>query len=113
YVERAVEALYGVGRFAAGLDLMHLYLRTESAGTWATLVASGLEALLVGGGDGELQRLRNYGLRELFNYLERADFDHARLARLEWGYLPAFAYEPAPPTLSRHLSESPEFFVDV
>jgi hypothetical protein len=113
YVERVVEALYGVGRFAAGLDIMHLYLRTESDGRWADLVARGLEELLADGGDAELERLRNYGLRELFNYLERVDFDPGRLARLEWGYLPAFEYEPAPPALSRYLSESPEFFVDV
>lgn len=113
YVERVVEALYGVGRFATGLDLMHLYLRNDSDGTWAELVARGLEEILAGGGDSELDSLRNYGLRELFNYLERVDFNHARLAQLEWGYLPAFAYEPAPPTLSRYLSESPEFFVDV
>jgi hypothetical protein len=112
YVERVVEALYGVGRYADGLDLMHLYLRTETDGSWADLVAHGLEKSLVDGGGG-LERLRNYGLRELFNYLERVDFDPARLARLEWGYLPAFEYEPAPPTLSRYLSESPEFFVDV
>ena len=32
----------------------------------------------------------------LFDYLERARFDEAKLAQLEWAYLPAFAFEPAP-----------------
>src|SRR5206468_2007096 len=32
---------------------------------------------------------------------------------LEWAYLPAFEFEPAPPTLSRYLATNPSFFVDV
>ncbi len=71
YVDRVVDALYGVGRFAAGLDIMHLYLRAESDGTWAERVARGLEELLADVDDPEFARLRGYGLRELLSYLER------------------------------------------
>jgi hypothetical protein len=76
-------------------------------------VAVGLEALLTPEGADEVRQLSQYGLRTLFNYLERTESDHDRLARLEWAYLPAFQFEPASPTLARHLAESPVFFVDV
>jgi hypothetical protein len=88
-------------------------MRDDSDGAWAELVATGLEALLTRDSSAELQSLSQYGLRNLFSYLERGDFDEERLARLEWAYLPAFEYEPAPPTLSRYLATNPSFFVDV
>jgi hypothetical protein len=54
-------------------------------------VADGLEALLTPGGADEVRHLSQYGLRTLFNYLERFELDPERLARLEWAYLPAFS----------------------
>lgn len=93
--------------------MLNLYLRDDSGGEWADLVAVGLEALLTPEGVNEVRQLSQYGLRTLFNYLERIEFDRDRLARLEWAYLPAFEFEPAPPTLARYLAENPAFFVDV
>lgn len=113
HVATVVGALYGVDRYGAGLDLMNLYLRDDSEGEWADLVATGLEALLGRDSGEELLQLSQYGLRNLFSYLEGVGFDEERLARLEWAYLPAFGYEPAPPTLSRYLAANPSFFVDV
>jgi hypothetical protein len=106
-------ALYEVGRYGAGLDMLNLYLRDDSGAEWADLVAVGLEALLTPVTADQVRQLSQYGLRTLFNYLERIEFDHDRLARLEWAYLPAFQFEPAPATLARYLAESPSFFVDV
>lgn len=113
HVLAAVSGLYGVDRFAAGLDLLHLYLRQDSDGEWGEPIAVGLEALLAGQSADGLRRLSQYELRGLFAYLERVHFDDERLARLEWAYLPAFEFEPAPPTLSRYLAQNPAFFVDV
>jgi hypothetical protein len=113
HVDTVVAALYGVGRFGAGLDLLNLYLRNDAGGEWAELVATGLEQLLEHGAEGEVRQLSQYGFRNLFAYLERVSVDQERLARLEWSYLPAFAHEPAPQALSRALAESPAFFVDV
>jgi hypothetical protein len=113
YVATVVSALYGVDRYGPGLDLLNLYLRDDSDGEWADLVAHGLDALLGRDSSEELRQLSQYGLRNLFTYLERVRFDEDRLARLEWAYLPAFEFEPAPPTLSRYLAANPSFFVDV
>ena len=113
HVARAVTGLYGVGRFGAGLDMLNLYLRDDSDGDWAELVATGLETLLTHDSADELRLLSQYGLDALFGYLERVHFDEERLARLEWAYLPAFEFEPTPPTLSRALATNPSFFVDV
>jgi hypothetical protein len=112
-VATAVNGLYGVERFGAGLDMLNLYLRDDSDGTWADLVANGLEALLTRDSADELRQLSQWGLHALFNYLERVGFAEQRLARLEWAYLPAFEFEPTPPTLSRTLATTPSFFVDV
>ena len=108
-----VEALYGVERYGAGLDLMNLYLRGETGDEWADLIATGLSALLASGDSAQVRLLSQYGLRNLFSYLERVRIDDDRLAQLEWAYLPAFEFEPAPPTLSRALAANPTFFVDV
>lgn len=113
HVATVVAALYEVGRYGAGLDMLNLYLRDDSGGEWADLVAVGLEALLTPQGADEVRQLSQYGLRTLFNYLERIGYDRDRLARLEWAYLPAFEFEPAPPTMARYLAENPAFFVDV
>jgi hypothetical protein len=113
HIATVVGELYGVERYGPGLDLLNLYLRDDSDGAWAELVATGLDALLTRDSSAELQSLSQYGLRNLFGYLERVDLDEERLARLEWAYLPAFEYEPAPPTLSRYLASKPSFFVDV
>lgn len=113
HVATVVSALFGVGRFGAGLDMLNLYLGDDAGPDWAELVADGLEALLTLDSAAEVRQLSQYGLRTLFNHLERVDFDRERLARLEWAYLPAFEFEPAPPTLAGYLAENPAFFVDV
>jgi hypothetical protein len=113
HVARVVAALFEVDRYGAGLDMLNLYLREDTGGEWAELVATGLEALLTPEGADEVRQLSQYGLRTLLNYLERIEFDRDRLARLEWAYLPAFEFEPPPPALAGYLAESPAFFVDV
>jgi hypothetical protein len=75
------------------------------------VIATGLEQLVARGDSAEVQLLSQYGLRNLLSYLERVALSEARLARLEWAYLRAFEFEPAPPTLSRALAADPAFFV--
>ncbi|MGH3038362.1 MAG: hypothetical protein ACRDLZ_02990, partial [Gaiellaceae bacterium] len=112
YVTAVVDGLYAVDRYGAGLDLLNLYLRNETGREWADLIATGLEQLVARGNSAEVQLLSQYGLRNLFSYLERVALDESRLARLEWAYLPAFEFEPAPPTLSHALATDPAFFVE-
>jgi hypothetical protein len=102
-----------VGRVGAALDHLNLYLGDDAGPEHAELVAYGLDLLLERPGDPDLHHLSQFGLRRLFDYLGRSGVDEGRLARLEWAYLPAFEFEPAPPTLSRHLATAPDFFVDI
>jgi hypothetical protein len=113
HVATVMTALFELRRFGAGLDMLVIYMRDDSGGAWADLAATGLEELLTPEGTDEVHQLSQYGLRTLFNYLERIEFDRARLARLEWAYLAAFEFEATPPALARYLAESPAFFADV
>ena len=50
----------------------------------------------------------------LLDFLVRADYDPARVARLEWRLMPALHHrERSPATLHRLLAEDPDFFVEV
>ena len=105
--------MIGVGRVGAALDHLALYLSRKDDQQLADLVARGLEMLLEQSDDRSLHRLGGYGLRRLFDHLVRSGIDEGRLARLEWSYLPAFEFRAAPPTLSRHLADNPDLFVEV
>ena len=113
HVGHVATKMIEVGRVGAALDHVNLYLGDETGAEHAELVAHGLELLLERPADPDLEHLAQFGLRQLFDYLGRSGVDEARLARLEWAYLPAFEFEPAPPTLSRHLAAEPDFFVEV
>ena len=77
-------------------------------------MATGLERLLAAReGNTDINALRQYGLMEVFSYLQRSSLPRERVAQLEWAYLPAFGYGVTPPTLSGYLAENPPFFVDV
>jgi len=102
-----------VRRVGAALDHLNLYLGDDAGPEHAELVAHGLDLLLERPRDPDLHHLSQFGLRRLIDYLGRSGLDEGRLARLEWAYLPAFEFEPTPPTLSRHLATEPDFFVDV
>lgn len=111
-VDEVAEKMLAAGAVVRALDLLNLYHRGEPTLARAELVARGLELMLENPDRVALEHLSQYGLRNLFEYMERAGLDEERLARLEWSYLPVFGYDVAPPTLSRHLAASPEFFAE-
>jgi hypothetical protein len=110
--------MMGVGRFAAALDFLHLYARQDGQdeGTFADLVADGLEGLLpTMTEDTELRMLSGYDYEQLFALLDRNRdrVGHERLAGLEWAYLPVLGSRPAVPALSELMAADPAFFVEV
>ena len=113
YVNEVATKLLAAERVGAALELLNLYHRGDANLERAELIARGLELMLERPDQAVLQQLAQYGLRNLLEYLERASFDEARLASLEWNYLRALGFESAPPTLSRHLATSPDFFAEV
>ena len=67
------EAMLSIGRRAAALDLVGLYLRSDGSDSVETaeLVVKGLEALLIGEPDPEMPLLSEWDFRQLFGLLER------------------------------------------
>lgn len=65
-----------------------------------------------------VQQLDTYAAQELIGYLQKecGPDEHARLAKVEWGFLPVLDRHRSrvrPAILIRELSESPELFVEL
>jgi hypothetical protein len=116
----AATKLLGVGRPAAALRLIGLYLRKDlDAAELVPLVADALDALLAPVAEDEdearLEGFDAYDFGQLFEFLEehREVLGIQRLGRLEWAYLGALGLDPSAPTLYEALAEDPAFFVGV
>lgn len=114
YVETAAQQLLQVGRPADSLHLLVLYGEQGRENERADLVASCLEELLRCDPEGfDIQALSRHDFIEAFSCLGQSSISIERLAKLEWAYLGVFGHHSSPPALSRHLAQSPGFFVDV
>jgi hypothetical protein len=116
----AARKLFGVGRPAACLRLIGLYLRKDAVeNDLVPVIADAFDALLASWGQAvgtaQLEGLDTYDLAQLFKFLESHHdaIGSQRLGQLEWGYLGALGPEPFAPTLYQALSENPAFFVEV
>ena len=59
---------------------------------------------------------REYEISTLFEELDKHDYDHAAIAKLEWLYLPvigSYGTKYKPKHLHRELANDPEFFVQI
>lgn len=118
HVDETGRRLIGVGRSSTAIHLLVLYAsRSNDADpALASLAADALDALLEAGeSDPEIRGLRHYDLESVFGFLEKhRDLVGAdRVARLEWGFLPALGLEPTVPSLHQALADDPSFFVEV
>jgi hypothetical protein len=116
----AARKLFGVGRPAACLRLIGLYLRKDAVeNDLVPVIADAFDALLASWGQAvgtaQLEGLDTYDFAQLFKFLESHHdaIGSQRLGQLEWGYLGAQGPEPFAPTLYQALSENPAFFVEV
>lgn len=112
----ACERLMNVGRNAAALGLIEIYISREGAAVEQLLerAASALEALLHTD-DPEIRILRQYDFERLFDlfYEYEAAIGWERIGQLEWQYLPALGYNANPRMLGQLLARDPNFFVEV
>jgi hypothetical protein len=112
----AAERLMRVGRNAAALQLIEIYIKREGSDVKQLLehAASALEALLQTD-DLEVGTLRQYDFVRLFDlfYEHEAVLGWERIAHLEWQYLPALGFDANPKMLGRLLARDPNFFVEV
>lgn len=113
-VLEAAWSLLDVGRAAAALDLMVIYLRRGPQDeASAELVATAMEMLITAGAeDPELARLDQYHFEQLFALLSenRELLGNQRVVALEWQLYPITGLKANAPSLHRALVEDPEFF---
>lgn len=113
-VNEAAQALSKFGRPIAALDLLALYARKEDKRVSADLIVEGLQQLSRLAEDhAEHQRLSDYDLELLLDYLRESDIDEERLGALEWQLLPALRFDARSPVLERRLARDPKFFVEI
>ena len=116
YVEVVAEHLMSVGRNAMAVDFLHLYMsrKTLEDEQAARLIADGLEGVLRTPDDPEIGRLSGFDFEESMQLLEqyRGSIGVDRVARLEWGLLPALGHDPDAPALHEAMAENPSFFVE-
>ncbi|MEU9654972.1 hypothetical protein [Streptomyces chartreusis] len=118
HIQEAACNLLKVGRFAAALDLIALYLKNQQVEQGiAEVIIEGLDLMLSGAPDPEIRIISSYEIENLLDYLERCvpDVDVATVIRLEWALLPAFTPSlndsRKATLLHKTLSEDPQFFV--
>ncbi len=112
----ASEQMMRVGRNAAALDLLHLYLNEhEQVERQANLIITGLEQLASSSEvDPEMNTLSHHSIVGLFEFLQNNDeVDWQQLAKLEWAYSGLLDFGGRLQTLHRLMSENPDFFVDL
>lgn len=117
-VERAANALVDAGHPFSAIDVLHgashrdVHIPTN-------LKAHVLESALFTQSSEETDERRNleYAIQQLILALQTdTSFDRARLARIEWGFLPLLQREyskATPDTLVKVITTDPTFFVDV
>lgn len=119
YVEQAARRLLSVGRAAATLDFLGLYMErgpdpSRAGAAYAGLIADALESLTGRTElDPEVRLLYQHGLVETFGYLARAELAEERLARLEWLYLGALGYDAQPTALAHAMATDPNLFAEI
>jgi hypothetical protein len=113
---RAAAKLIEHGRADAAVELLALYTIDSSQQPEPELVLHALEHLLgLLSGERPAPTVQGHSIARLFDLLARAPaVDTARLARLEWAYLPLLDGGRRPPRLlHRELSRDAAFFADV
>jgi hypothetical protein len=101
-------------RVSAALQVISLH-RKQGPKLAAAAVLAFLEKVADGSYGNERGQLDSYYLQQLFEQLQKdGTVDHARLAKLEWAYLPLLnEHTLLPHTLHRQLASEPGFFVEL
>jgi hypothetical protein len=119
HVVDAARSLAQIGRNAAALDLIAMYVGrgggVDSVDA-AMVAAAALESLIAGGlDDPELPQLARWDYEQLFGLLGRyrAEIGGQRVVHIEWQLFPALGFDADAPTLHAALAEQPTFFAEL
>lgn len=115
-VERGLRGVLEHGRPHAFVDAAAVHIRQQPH-LDAELLVAGLEKVLQSRSDANGKRADAHDVSALLDALERAvqdgRFEEARLARLEFLYLPVLGHSDRPPrTLHSAMAREPNLFVD-
>jgi len=112
-IERAARHLIAAGRAWSSLDVLVMALHYKRPLVWS-LVCDVLEAVVANPEEQNAHVMDAYDVQEALAFLQKCpQGDEARIARLEFAFLPLLDREShSPVTLERQLSRDPEFFVD-
>jgi hypothetical protein len=120
HVAEAARSLTQMGRHAAALDLLAMYLTmhaesVDSADT-AQIAAQALESLIANGiDDPEFSRLEQWNFERLLALLGkyRDEIGAQRIIHIEWQLFPVLGLDADAPTLHAALAEQPMFFAEL
>lgn len=113
---RAAEKYLEHGRALSAVDVLAVYRKDAPGVLPADLVFIALEAAIQALDEGQqMNQMFGYHVAQLTRELEKAAGpDEARLARLEWAYLPLLnRHDRTPTILHRELKRNPSFFSQV
>jgi len=115
--DEAGRSLLAHGRPFAAIEVLGLYAKGEKHKPDTDLVVQALEAALGAEPpkDMPITNMFDYHVELLLDSLtESGTIEEARLAALEWGWLPLFRFgKRTPSVLHRELRRNPAFFVDL
>jgi hypothetical protein len=113
---RAAEKYLEHGRALSAVDVLAVYRKDAPGGLPVDLVFAVLEAAIRALDEGQqMNQMFGYHVAQLTRELEKAEGPaEARLARLEWAYLPLLnRHDRTPTILHRELKRNPSFFSQV
>ncbi len=113
--ERAALKLIEYGRPHVAVDFIALYTDEQGPAVPLPVIAQVLESLLevLNEGPVDLSSI-GYDITRLLSLLVTSnEIDQARIASLEWAYLPIIENYGSPKVLHRELSRNPDFFAEV
>ncbi len=113
--ERVAQELISHGRPFAALDLLGLYVERADPPPDPALIAAAMETAATSPSGERVGQLLQHHVARLLDHLESSnELEEARLAQLEWLYLPLLRYSDRPPRLLHsELARAPDFFADV
>ena len=110
-VRRVVAKLVDAKRPFTAIDVVHMRAEGLSPDLIAETLEAGLQCESIDG-----RKDVSYDVQELIRMLQESIFDEARLARLEWGYLPFLertSSRTSPLTLLKMVLAEPVLFVEM
>lgn len=112
HLNEAVQNLLKHGRSAIAVDALSMYAARNGNDVDEDLV---IQALQEFGNhhEPEARSVSAYDITRLLSYLKDRGIDEARIALLEWRYLPLLQHDGKMPALQRLLSRDPRTFVQM